>query len=61
MVGVDDILIRQYETGIFELWLVCDFVLSKQKIYAIVFDGQNYLPVSAKKFKEYKLEKIGEL
>ena len=61
MVGIDDILICGYVDGSFDLWLVRDFVVSRDKICAIVFDGKGLFPVSAKQFKEYELVKIGEL
>jgi hypothetical protein len=61
MVGIDDILICGYVDGSFDLWLVRDFVVSRDKICAIVFDGKDLFTVSAKQFKEYGLVKIGEL
>lgn len=61
MVGIDDILICGYVDGSFELWLVRDFVVSKDKICAVVFDGKEMFTVNAKQFKEYKLVKIGQL
>ena len=61
MVRVSDILICGYADGSFDLWLVRDFVESKGRICAVVYDGKEIFTVSAKQFKEYGLEKIGEL
>lgn len=61
MVRVSDILICGYVDGSFDLWLVRDFVISKNKICAIVYDGKEFFTISAKQFQDYGLVKIGEL
>jgi len=61
MAKVGDIFICFYVGGDFDILVINDFVIHRNKIHAIMDDGKGIFAVPSKMFAESPIFKVGEL